>query len=366
MMALEAPRFTAAQKAKLASVRALYSIYKKAKGASGPLPEEAEFPHSPGTDPEWNESLYFNFTDPASGTGGYTRIGVLPNQESDIGVMMLFAGGRRLLVTQQDGRTDKREGFRLDLLSYERVEPLSKWRLGFSGEMGDFEDSRLLNEVDPDSVPRVPVEVNLIWEGIAPPFNFKDADPAALAEMLVEAGSHLSDLRKVSRVSSEHYEQAGKVTGTITVGGEKREIAGSGHRDHSWGVRDWSAPSAWTWLTSQFGDEMAFNLSRVAIESVDVFNGFLCYGGRNHPVRRAELETEFEDDGLTQKVVRFRFEDVGGRTIEVEGDVLTVIPLDLHSRGHDTIVNEGLARYRWEGREAYGIAEYLHQMKGKR
>jgi hypothetical protein len=42
--------------------------------------------------------------------------------------------------------------------------------------------------------------------------------------------------------------------------------------------------------------------------------------------------------------------------------VLTVIPLDLRSRGHATMVYEALAEYKWEGRSDYGIAEYLHQM----
>jgi len=250
-------------------------------------------------------------------------------------------------------------------LSYERVEPLKSWRLTFAGEMGDLADSRDLPGTEPKSIPRRSVEVDLTWEGMAPAFNFKDAEPAALAEMLVSAGTRLSDLRSVSRVGSEHYEQAGKVSGTITINGEKRKFDGSGHRDHSWGVRDWSAPHAWTWLTCQFGDELAFNLSRVAIQSVDVFNGFLCHGGRNYPVRRAELETRFEQDGLTQRSLRFRFEDTSGKAIEVEGDVLTVIPLDLRSRGHATMVNEGLARYTWESRSAYGIAEYLHQMSSK-
>ncbi len=362
MMASYDPGLTLARKIELVSLSALYGAYKRATGASRPLPASSEFPHASGADREWNESLYFNFTDPASGTGGYTRIGMLPNQESDIGVMMLFAGGSRLLVTQQGGRTDTTGGFRLEALGYERLKPLERWRLAFSGEMGDIPDSRKLNEVDPGSVPRVPVEVDLLWEGIAPPFNFKDADPRAIAEMLVSAGTRLSDLRAVSRVSREHYEQAGKVTGTISIDGRERMVAGGGHRDHSWGVRDWSAPRTWTWLTCQFGVELAFNLSRVAIQSVDVFNGFLCYGGGNHPVRRAVIETEFEPDGRTQRALRFTFEDVAGRAIEVEADVLTVIPLDLRSRGHATMVNEGLARYRWEGREGYGIAEYLHQM----
>jgi hypothetical protein len=310
MPSLPQPEYGAADKMKLAGLRGLYAVYKHAKGAGRPLTAEAESTHASGSDTEWNESLYFNFTDWRTGLGGYTRIGVLPNQDSDIGVMMLFAGGKRLLVTNQGGRADTAGGFKVGSLAYERVEPLKKWRLSFSGEMGDLDDARLLPEVAPDSIPRIPVEVELVWEGVAPPFNFKDAEPAAVAEMLVSAGTRLSDLRSVSKVGSEHYEQAGRVTGTMLFDGRRIDFDGSGHRDHSWGVRDWSAPRAWTWLTCQFGDELAFNLSRVAIETVDIFNGFLCHGGENFPVRRASLATEFT----------------------------------------------------WEGRTGYGIAEYLHQM----
>lgn len=355
--------YSRGQKARLAVLRSLFAAFKRAKGAGKPLEESAEFPHERGAEKEWNESLYFNFTDPSRGIGGYTRIGVLPNQDSDIGVMMLFAGGKRLLVTNQSGRAVTAGGFKVGTLAYERTEPLREWRLTFAGEMGDLADSRDLFVVDPESFPRRPVEVNLTWTGMAPAFNFKDADPSAVAEMIVEARTRFSDLRSVSKVGSEHYEQAGKVTGTIRFGGETLEIVGSGHRDHSWGVRDWSAPRAWTWLTCQFGDELAFNLSRVAIESVDIFNGFLCHGGRNYPLRRAKLTTEFEDDGTTQKALSFTFEDTSGMTVDVSGEVLTVIPLDLRSRGHATMVNEGLAKYTWEGRTGYGIAEYLHQMK---
>jgi hypothetical protein len=365
MTSVERHDFSSGQRVKLAALRALYGAYKVAKGAGRPLEPSAEFPHRQGTEKEWSESLYFNFTDPRSGIGGYTRIGVLPNQDSDIGVMMLFAGGKRLMVTSQDGRAVTADGFNVGTLSYERVEPLKSWRLTFAGEMGDLADSRDLTRVDPGSIPRRPVEVELLWQGMAPAFNFKNAEPAAVAEMLVSAGTKLSDLRSVSKVGSEHYEQAGKVTGRITIDGEELEFAGSGHRDHSWGVRDWSAPRAWTWLSCQFAGELAFNLSRVAIESVDMFNGFLCHGGRNYPVRRAELSTEFEDDGRTQRSLRFTFEDTSGKTIEVAGEVLTVIPLDLRARGHNTMVNEGLARYTFEGRSAYGIAEYLHQIGDK-
>lgn len=354
---------TVSERLKVASLSSLYSLYKNVKHAGDPLPREAEFTHGQGGDPNWNESWYFNFTDPSRGIGGYTRIGILPNQESDIGVLMLYAGGRRLLVTQQSGRVKATEsGLEIGDLSYERVEPLSRWRLKFKGEMGDLADSRMLTKVEPDEVERTEVEVDLSFDGLAPCFNFKNADPRALAEMLVDARTRLRDAREVSKVSSEHYEQAGLVKGSMEAAGEEWGFEGSGHRDHSWGVRDWSAPRLWTWLTGQFGSELAFNLSRVVIGSVDIFNGFLCRDGRNYPVRRARLETEFEEDGLTQKTVRFTFEDTTGTVVEVNGDVRVVIPLDLRARGHSTLINEALTEYTWEGRKGLGIAEYLHQM----
>jgi len=360
---LAVPRFSTGEKMKVGALRCLYSVYKKMKRVGVPLGLDAELPHAPGGDYDWNESFYFNFIDPSSKAGGYTRIGILPNQESDIGVMMLYAGGSRLLTTHQSGRVvTGKDGFEIGDLAFRRLKPLSEWRLEFHGEMVDIEDSRMLMGLDASDQRMEKVDVDITFEGIAPPFNFKNAEPAAVAEMVVGAGTKLGDLRRVSRVSSEHYEQTGTYSGSIEMGDEVLGFTGSGHRDHSWGVRDWSAPRLWTWLTCQFSDELAFNLSRVAIDSVDVFNGFICRGGVNYPVRRAALETEFEEDGVTQKRLSFAIEDTGGEVIEVTGDVLTVIPLDLRERGHSTLVNEALTEYRWKGRTGYGIAEYLHQM----
>jgi len=48
--------------------------------------------------------------------------------------------------------------------------------------------------------------------------------------------------------------------------------------------------------------------------------------------------------------------------VDVTGDVQTVIPLDLRSRGHSPLVNEALAEYRRGEVLAYWIAEYLHQL----
>jgi hypothetical protein len=360
---VERSKLATAERLKAGALASAYAAYKRFHGVGGGIGRAEEWLHRHSADPHWNESYYFNFTSPGEKTGGWTRIGITPNQEKDVGAMMLFAGGSRILVSRPEEKVEIGGG-RLETgpLAYDCLEPGSRWRLSFSGEMGDIEDSRTLPDLDPGSIPRIDVEVDLTFEGIAPCFDFKDADPAALAEMIVRAGTRLSDIRKVTRVSAEHYEQVGKVTGAIRHSGGETNFVGSGHRDHSWGPRDWAAPRLWTWLTCQFDGEPAFNLSRVVIESVDVFNGFVTRGGANYPVRRVDLETEFEPDGVTQKAVRFTLEDTSGVSMEVTGRPLTVVPLLLESDGHRTLVNEAMTAYRMGERTGYGISEYLHQL----
>jgi hypothetical protein len=363
---VESPRFQelgASEKLKAGMLSAALGAVKRLQGKGGPLEAGVEYFHEPSDDFHWNESFYFNFTDPREKLGGWTRVGMLPNQDGDTGAMMLYAGGSRILATLQEGRvTVDRDGLSIGPLSYRRSEPLRKWRLLFEGDMLDIGDSRALPPLDLAGLVMSKVEVELDFEGMAPCFDFDDSDARAQADMLVSAKTRLGDLRMVSRVASEHYEQTGRVTGRLRFDDREIEFNGSGHRDHSWGPRDWAAPRLWTWLTCQFGDELAFNLSRVAIASVDVFNGFITRGGRNYPFRRAALETEFEEDGLTQRSLRFRVEDTGGKIVEVAADVRTVIPLRLESDGHTTLVNEALAEYRLGDRVGYGIAEYLHQL----
>jgi len=206
------------------------------------------------------------------------------------------------------------------------------------------------------------VSLDILFRGWSPSHDFKGADPAFFADRFVAAGSRLRDLQAVSKVASEHYEQVGGWQGEIAVDGRRVEVGGSGHRDHSWGDRDWKVPAKWTWVTAQFGEAFGFNLSRVVIRSLDLFNGYVCRSGRNRPLRRAWLETEFEEDGLTQKRVLLRMEDTDGWEAEVEGRPRIVVPLILQDGDQRTLVNEALTAYRWKGRTGYGISEYLHQL----
>ena len=146
-----------------------YALLKKVKKIGAPLAMDAEFLHTPSEDYHWNESFYFNFTDPKREVGGWTRIGILPNQDSDMGAIMLYAGGSRILAALQAGRAAfEGNELRFGDLSYHRLEPLKKWRLVLQGDMMDVDNARKLPELKPETLTTQRVEVDLEVEGVAP------------------------------------------------------------------------------------------------------------------------------------------------------------------------------------------------------
>ena len=54
--------------------------------------------------------------------------------------------------------------------------------------------------------------------------------------------------------------------------------------------------------------------------------------------------------------------DKAGRAHDLEAELLRVEPGAAGIRASATIVNEGLARWTYEGRTGTGISEYLHQL----
>ena len=143
-------------------------------------------------------------------------------------------------------------------MRYEVVDPLNDLRIYSSGKF-----LRLNNPMDlkdPDKMNSktkvsdfVDVEFDVTFSGWGEVHNFKNIYARGLARQMIQNKFGLKDLLEVRKVASEHYEQVGSYNGTIRVGRKKINIENaSGHRDHSWGLRDWAAPKGWTWITLMF------------------------------------------------------------------------------------------------------------------
>jgi hypothetical protein len=158
-----------------------------------------------------------------------------------------------------------------------------------------------------------------------------------------------------------HYEQSLRVSGSLKFGDKEVPFQGSGHRDHSWGIRDWMAAHRWRWLTGQLGD-FAFNAMYLTIAGTPVINGFVWHDGRCDAVEALSLENSFDETGIAGRDMCISM-TAGGQEFLVTGSVLSNVPLPIAGKDFFSMYNVGRARYRCGDRVGFGVAEFLERLK---
>jgi hypothetical protein len=321
--------------------------------------------HPVGDHPAWSESYYFNFVDPDTGVGAFTRMGFRPNDgwADALHAVYLpegrvaFTYGRRTDLTpalvETLGPLDPAVGD----LTLRRGEPFARWDIVYSGEAQDMDDPTVMLAASRDRPPGWTRDAQL------------DMDVAFEA---------LSAPHYAVGGAQGHFEQTGRVHGKIRLGDEQWDVNGYGVRDKSWGPRTWQAPSGTAakaagpatveqgcflnWFSMNFGADLA--LGGACGKTADgTFRGkgWIQRDGETLDLDDVTITTEYDPTNpLLHKSVYLRGTDSGGTSIEVDGSVLTICPTKIPQRDGVTFVNEGLARFETGGRVGFGIAEHWH------
>lgn len=292
--------------------------------------------HDFGTHPEWNESFYFNLYDREKDICGYMRIGLRPNRrEKSMFCFFMMPDGSLVGMKDAlpyDNAQLAAKGLRFDLLKQEE-----RWRLTFDGTM-----PKLGGRIEKQTH----VEFSLDFEAINDIFDYRSCLSSEAQRMSQD-------------VASEHFEQFGRVKGKLMMGLDEWQISALGGRDHSWGVRDWTAPKMWTWLTCQFSEESAFNITRLVMPSGVVEGGFLYEDGGNTPINRTDLKADFMADG-SPRSFELKLTGKKGEATRVTAIVMKKAQMPFQGQdGKTSTLHETLARYTMEGQTGYGIAEFL-------
>ncbi|HEY3189940.1 MAG TPA: phosphotransferase, partial [Solirubrobacteraceae bacterium] len=190
--------------------------------------------HEPGPEELWNESWYFDAVAPDGSIGAYVRLGLYPNlgvcwytafvcRPGRPAVAILdFAGpvpeGDRLAVETARGSADHR-----------CEAPLERFAVRFDGHGEAHDDAAAV--LRGEAGRPVPVALDLVWETLGEPYAYRLAT---------------------------RYEIPCRVTGTIRVGDERRDLRAVGQRDHSWGTRDWWGMD-WVWSAGHLQDGTRFH-----------------------------------------------------------------------------------------------------------
>jgi len=90
------------------------------------------------------------------------------------------------------------------------------------------------------------------------------------------------------------YEQSGYVKGVLRIDGRELPFDGLGHRDHSWGKRDWGTIQSLQWLEAQ-AEDIAVNVVKLRGQGRDWSMGYVFKDGRVSPIRDAVYDLTYDD-----------------------------------------------------------------------
>jgi hypothetical protein len=307
--------------------------------------------HANSGEPNFNESMYFNFFDGRERRGGFLRIGNRPNEGHAEKTLCLFQPDGSVVFAFERAPIAGNERFEAGGMRFELELPFERLRIAYAGKACRLADPLAMH--DPRAAfaanPFVPVELELAIRGVGPMFGGERAREAPVDPELEFARGH--------------YEQHHHASGRIAIDGVAHAFDGLGLRDHSWGPRSWQAPLFYRWLTGNFGEDFGFMANRIAArDGSEVRSGFLHRGRQRVDVRHVEIETQTAGPERLHRALRAHLTCEDGERLEIEGRVLSLIPLRNRRNGRTTRIAEGMTEWRCQGRTGYGISEVLDQL----
>jgi hypothetical protein len=155
--------------------------------------------------------------------------------------------------------------------------------------------------------------------------------------------------------AQNRIEQTGQVRGGIEIAGRHIPWDRMGHRDHSWGVRDWGIPQHWKWFVAYTESGRAVNGWIWIARGGWGFAGYVARDGVTHAVSGIEHHADYGDQ-MHQRRLQATLIDVAGGRTELELDVFGVIELPTHDRAQ-TVIREGACRAVIDGEPGAGQFE---------
>jgi len=314
------------------------------------LDPDDELMHENTGEPNFNESMYFNFFDADHRVGGFLRIGNRPNEGHAETTVCLYRPDGSVAFNFKRPKIADNARFDAGGTRFEVEKPFERLRIAYAGKACLL--ARPLEMADPRRAftenPFVSAEVALEIEGVGPMFGGEREG---------------ADSSQENEFAKGHYEQHHRARGRLVIGDESFDFDGFGLRDHSWGPRSWQSPLYYRWLTANFGADFGFMANEiVARDGSEIRGGFLHRGRELELVKHVEIDTEWAEPEHVHKALRVRLTTLAGETLEVTGRVLSLIPLRNRKDGRVTRIAEGMTEWTCEGRTGHGLSEYLDQV----
>ncbi|MHA1144539.1 MAG: DUF7064 domain-containing protein [Candidatus Helarchaeota archaeon] len=291
------------------------------------MDDKEEYLHELNKTPFYRESYYFNFMDPENDIYCVQTMGFIPHERRTHYFGILYMDGKVKKFHANEVHFQDDEYFKMNpsdgVMSFNLLKPNEKWEISF--KIGRT------RELKYEWMARFPVYV------------------------YPSGGWNVPDI-----LDQRHYEQSGIVKGTITLrNNESRPVNGLGHRDHSWGVRNWAHIKEWVWISAQFPD-WAMNCWLNTIRGKQYLHGFISKASGNTSIVKAKIDTDYSSKGVPTNS-RFELEDSNGNPVKFTTSLKFLQTLPQKTDEGSCYIYETISKFKMDdtGEEGYGVVEYL-------
>jgi len=233
------------------------------------------------------------------------------------------------LLSLKNHPGEEGEGFQQGSLKFDCLRLGDEWQVTFKGVM-DLKGAEKEVEID---------------------FNFKAATPVvdfhnamiveSTSKSIAKAKWSKAFFTKLEEAKKHHFEQGGRITGTIKIDGDIREVDFSSMRDHSWGIRKWGGWKRHVWVCGMMENNEAFNMSMVEYNFMGQLTaGFITEGKNIHYLREFHEINEFASDPLFPEKLDLKLKYSDGKEYHLICDRQAFVPYDMDG---EYKINEGVS-----------------------
>ncbi|MGY5871820.1 MAG: hypothetical protein RTV72_06235 [Candidatus Thorarchaeota archaeon] len=307
---------------------------------------------------EWNESYYFIFYDKENKIGGMSRIGFKPNKKEGMTFFFLFLPDGSIGAFHANDDTGHYPGaLKVENVEHKCIED-GKWNYSFQGPMLIFNNPEDFTQVkdNPDVInDLVGGTIDLKYEAHNETYEYSEhMTPESL-----EIGKKTGDV---------HWEQIGRVTGSVTVGENTFMINSClGQRDHTHGIRDWTGIGNWFYFVIWFDENLALNPAAVVMDDGRIgTGGFIYKDGENIPIETIRLvDHAYQENGVFPVSTELEIVDKKGQKYTLKASPGPIIPLPFRDEnGNVSYLIQSFGSFQLDDRKGgYGSYEVLRRAK---
>ena len=308
----------------------------------GNIKAEDDYTHELGPEPNFNESVYFNFFDPSLNRGGFVRMGNRANEGYAEMTSIVWNPDGSALFMYAKPEINHNDGWNAGGLSVEIVKPAEQVITRYKGKALYLKNP--IDMRDPSRAfkenPRENLVIELTHDAVGPMYG------------------HVGEEGDGNDFARAHTEQHMRVSGFLQLGEMPREsFQGWGLRDHSWGPRYWQSAPSYRWITGNFGDDLGMVITT---NGEGVGGGLFQMGDNIERMESAVLDTQYSENG-SHKSLSVDIKMQNGDSHKLTGEVMGYIPLRSRRAGANTSIGEGMTAYTLDDdRTGYGLSEYLN------